>query len=273
MMNNKSILQKMLWYALVIAVIIPFIFPLVWIVSSSFKTHAEIVASPPVWLFVPTLDNYKNVFIDQDFGKFLWNSSVIAVGSTLLSLMIGLPAAYSISRYKQRTIGVFILLARVMPGISFLIPWFILFSKLGMIDTFASLIASHMMVGLPLIVWIMINYFDNFPRELEEAAQVDGCTLHGAFFRIVLPLAGPGILTASTLSFLFSWNNFMFSLVLSAQNTKTLPIAIFNFVSYAEVGWGNVMAAAVVIIAPAIVLTMLFQRYVIKGLTAGAVKG
>lgn len=203
MMNNKSILQKMLWYALVIAVIIPFIFPLVWIVSSSFKTHAEIVASPPVWLFVPTLDNYKNVFIDQDFGKFLWNSSVIAVGSTLLSLMIGLPAAYSISRYKQRTIGVFILLARVMPGISFLIPWFILFSKLGMIDTFASLIASHMMVGLPLIVWIMINYFDNFPRELEEAAQVDGCTLHGAFFRIVLPLAGPGILTASTLSFYF----------------------------------------------------------------------
>jgi multiple sugar transport system permease protein len=160
-----------------------------------------------------------------------------------------------------------------MPGISYLIPWFILFAKLRMVDTFTALIASHMLVGLPLIVWIMINYFDGLPRELEEAAQVDGCTLQKAFFLVVLPLSGPGILTASTLSFLFSWNNFMFSLVLSADRTKTLPIAIYNFVSYAEVSWGSVMAAAVVIIAPAIILTMFFQRYVIKGLTMGAVKG
>ena len=130
-----------------------------------------------------------------------------------------------------------------------------------------------MLVGLPFIVWIMVNYFDGLPYELVEAAQVDGCTLQRAFWKIVLPLSVPGILTASTLSFLFSWNNFMFSLVLSSDRTKTLPIAIYNFVSYAEVSWGSVMAAAVVIILPAIVLTMVFQRYVIKGLTAGAVKG
>lgn len=211
--------------------------------------------------------------MEQDFARFLWNSSVVAVASTVLSLLLGLPAAYSISRYKQQTLGVFILVARLMPGISFLMPWYILFSKIRMVDTFSALIASHMLVALPLIVWIMINYFDGLPRELEESARVDGCSIQTAFLRILLPISGPGIITATTLSFLFSWNNFMFSLVLSTHRTKTLPIAIYNFVSYAEVSWGNVMAAAVVIITPAIILTMIFQRYVIKGLTVGAVKG
>ena len=160
-----------------------------------------------------------------------------------------------------------------MPGISFLLPWYILFSRLGLIDTYTALIASHMLVLLPLIVWIMINYFDGLPRELEESAKVEGCTLQAAFVKILLPISGPGIVTSVTLSFIFSWNNFMFSLVLSAKETKTLPIAIYNFVSYAEVNWGSVLAAAVVIITPAIILTMIFQRYVIKGLTMGAVKG
>lgn len=272
-LNSKKLWHNILWYLLVVIVVIPFLFPLVWIVSASFKTQAQIVTIPPQWIFTPTFENYANVFIDQEFGRYLLNSSIIAVGSTLLSLVIGLPAAYTISRYKQNVLGMFILLARLMPGISYLIPWFILFTKLKLVDTFTALIASHMLVGLPLIVWIMINYFDGIPRELEEAAQVDGCTLPSAFFKVILPLSGPGILTASTLSFLFSWNNFMFSLVLSADKTKTLPIAVYNFVSYAEVNWGSVMAAAVVIIAPAIVLTMVFQKYVVKGLTMGAVKG
>jgi multiple sugar transport system permease protein len=169
--------------------------------------------------------------------------------------------------------GVFILVARLMPGISFLIPWYILFSRLHLIDTYIALISSHMLVLLPLIVWIMSNYFDTLPRELEESAKVEGCTLQNAFVRILLPISGPGIVTAVSLSFVFSWNNFMFSLVLSNQRTKTLPIAIYNFVSYAEVNWGSVLAAAVVIITPAIILTMIFQKYVIKGLTMGAVKG
>ena len=261
------------WYLLVIMITIPFIFPLIWIIAAAFKTQAQIVASPPIWIFEPTLNNFKSVFMEQDFARFLWNSSVVAVASTVLSLLLGLPAAYSISRYKQQTLGVFILVARLMPGISFLMPWYILFSKIRMVDTFSALIASHMLVALPLIVWIMINYFDGLPRELEESARVDGCSIQTAFLRILLPISGPGIITATTLSFLFSWNNFMFSLVLSTHRTKTLPIAIYNFVSYAEVSWGNVMAAAVVIITPAIILTMIFQRYVIKGLTVGAVKG
>lgn len=261
------------WYLMVMIITIPFIFPLIWIFTAAFKKQAQIVASPPLWIFKPTLENFRSVFMEQNFARFLWNSSVVAVVSTVLSLLLGLPAAYSISRYKQQILGVFILVARLMPGISFLIPWYILFSKIGLIDTFTALIASHMLVGLPLIVWIMINHFDGLPRELEESARVDGCSIQSAFLRIVLPISGPGIITATTLSFLFSWNNFMFSLVLSTYRTKTLPIAIYNFVSYAEISWGNVMAAAVIIITPAIILTMIFQRYVIRGLTMGAVKG
>jgi len=266
-------LSTILFYLFALLVILPFLFPLVWIALTSIKTQVQIVAVPPVWIFEPTLENYRRVFVEQEFGRFLLNSTIIAVGSTVFSLILGLPAAYTISRYRQQALGVLILLARLMPGISYLIPWFILFSKLQMVDTYTAMIASHMLVGMPLIVWIMVNYFDGLPRELEEAAQVDGCTLQQTFLKVVLPLSGPGIITASTLSFLFSWNNFMFALVLSADRTKPLPIAIYSFVSYAEVSWGSVMAAAVVIIAPAIILTMFFQRYVIKGLTMGAVKG
>ncbi|MGE5583404.1 MAG: carbohydrate ABC transporter permease [Bacillota bacterium] len=270
---SRKIVNKTGWYLLILLIVVPFLFPLYWIISASLKTQAQIISIPPLWFFKPTLENYLRVFVEQNFGQFLINSAIVAVGSTVFSLILGLPAAYSISRYKQQTLGIFILIARLMPGISFLIPWFIIFSKLGLVDTYTALIASHMLVGLPLIVWIMINYFDGLPYELEESARVDGCSLQGVFLRIILPISGPGIITSTTLSFLFSWNNFMFSMVLSAQRTKTLPIAIYNFVSYAEVNWGSVMAAAVVIIAPAIILTMIFQRYVIKGLTVGAVKG
>jgi multiple sugar transport system permease protein len=269
----QKIFGKVIWYCLILVIVIPFIFPLFWIISASFKTQAQIVSMPPVWFIKPTLENYRRVFTEQNFSLYLSNSLVIAVGSSLLSLIIGLPAAYTISKYRQKKIGIFILVARLMPGISFLIPWFIFFSKLGLVDTFIALISSHMLVNLPLVVWIMINYFDGLPSDLEEAARVDGCTVQGMFLRIILPLSAPGILTATTLSFMFSWNNFMFSMVLSTQRTKTLPVAVYNFVSYAEVNWGSVMAATVVIIAPAIILAMIFQRYVIKGLTTGAVKG
>lgn len=270
---KKKRINYILLYIPILLTIILFFFPLLWILMSSFKTQADITASPPIWFFTPTLENYISVFVENEFTRFLLNSTIIATFSTLLSLLIGLPAAYSISRYKQKNIGMFILMARLIPGIAFLIPWFILFSKIRMTDTFTTLIASHLMIGLPLVIWIMVGFIDDLPFELEEAAKVDGCTIQETFVRIILPLAKPGIMTASTLTFMYSWNNFMFSLALSANRTKTLPLAIYNFVSYAEISWGRVMAAAVIIITPAIIITMIFQKYVIKGLTMGAVKG
>ena len=140
-------------------------------------------------------------------------------------------------------------------------------------DSYTALILSHILIALPVVVWIMSSYFESVPLEMEESAMVDGATMQRAFVSIILPLSVPGIVTATTLSFIFSWNNFMFSQVLSMEKTRTLPIAVYNFMSYAEVDWGGVMAAAVAIMTPAIILTMVFQKYVVKGLTMGAVKG
>ena len=254
-------------------IIIPILFPFIWMLMSSFKTQVDIISWPPKFIFKPVMQNYNRVFVEQNFLRYMKNSVIVSVSSVLLSLVLGLPAAYSIARYKQQKLSMFILVARLMPGISFLMPWYIVFSRLRMMDSYIALILSHMLICLPLVVWVMAPYFDSVPRELEEAAMVDGLTQQMAFFKILLPLSGPGVVTATTLSFIFSWNNFMFSQVLSQQKTRTLPIAVYNFLSYVEVDWGAVMAAAVVIMAPALLLTMIFQKYVVKGLTMGAVKG
>lgn len=270
---KKTYLVNLVFYLVIISMAMVVLFPFLWMLSSSFKTQVDIIAWPPRFMFKPTLQNYSRVFGEQDFFKYFINSSIVGISAVGLSLMIGLPAAYSIARFAQKRLSVFILVARLMPGISFLLPWYIIFSRIGLMDSYAALILSHMLIALPVIVWIMSSYFDGVPMELEESAMVDGATRQKAFMAIILPLSGPGIVTATTLSFIFSWNNFMFSQVLSMEKTKTLPIAVYNFVSYAEVDWGGVMAAAVAIMLPAIILTMVFQKYVVKGLTMGAVKG
>jgi multiple sugar transport system permease protein len=261
------------FYILILLVALVLLFPFLWMLMSSLKSQVDIISWPPKFVWTPTLANYERVFGEQNFLQYFVNSTIVGVSSVAFALLLGLPAAYSIARFKQKKLSVFILIARLMPGISFLLPWYIIFSRLGLMDSYTALILSHLLITLPVVVWIMSSYFEAIPRELEESAMVDGATMQRAFMSIILPISGPGIVTATTLSFIFSWNNFMFSQVLSMQKTKTLPIAVYNFVSYAEVDWGAVMAVAVAIMTPAIVLTMIFQKYVVKGLTMGAVKG
>src|SRR5699024_5366747 len=162
---------------------------------------------------------------------------------------------------------------RIIPGISLLVPWYYVFANLGLVGGYGVLILSHMFVLIPISVYIMMSFFDSMPLELEEASLVDGLTPIGAFLRILLPLSVPGIATAGILSFIFSWNNFMFALVLSGANTKTLPVAVFDFVSYASIDWGAIMAATVVMTLPIIVIAVIGQKYIVSGLTAGATKG
>ena len=270
---NRKFASSVIFYLVVAGMALVVLFPFLWMLSSSFKTQVDIIAWPPKIFFTPTLQNYQKVFGEQDFLKYFLNSTIVGTAAVGLSLALGLPAAYSIARFTQRKLAVFILLARLMPGISFLMPWYIVFSRLDLMDSYTALILSHTLIALPIVIWIMSTYFATIPPEMEESAMVDGATRQYAFWKIILPLSGPGIITATTLSFIFSWNNFMFSQVLSMEKTKTLPIAVYNFLSYAEVDWGGVMAAAVAIMALAIVLTMIFQKYVVKGLTMGAVKG
>lgn len=260
-------------YLAVILVALAFTFPFLWMILASLKAQTDIMDPSKILSFNLTWDNYLNVFNQYAFFPFMLNSFWVALASTVLSLVFGLPAAYAIARFHMHGMGLLLLAARIVPGITFLIPWFILFSQVHLVGSYTSLILSHMLVGMPFVTWVMISFYEGLPVELEEAAQVDGSTAIGAFFRVALPLSMPGIITGSILAFIFSWNNFMFSLVLANERTRTLPMAIFSFISYASIDWGGLMAAAVIITIPVLIITLFVQRYVISGLTAGATKG
>jgi len=269
----RRIVVNVLYAIAMLSVVFFMLTPFLWMVLNAFKTPLQIIKLPPELIFTPTLRNFENVFGTQNFMRYITNSMIIGAGCTLIGLLIGLPAAYSIARHRQNRLALTILMARMVPGITFLVPLFIVFRTLGLVDTYTSLILTHMLVGLPFIVWVMVPFFESIPRELTEAAVVDGASAVRAFVSVVLPLSGPGIVTASILSFVFSWNNFMFSIVLASSRTRTVPVAIYNFISYAQIDWGGLMAAAVVITLPVLVLAIVTQRYVIRGLTAGAIKG
>ena len=260
-------------FVLIALVLVIMLFPFYWMILTSLRTQVDNTSPVPVWFFQPTLENYRNVIAENNFLRFTWNSFVIAALSTGIGLVLGLPAAYSIARYKQNGLALAILVARLTPYITYLVPWYIAFRALGLIDTFLALTMTHLIVGMPLIIWIMISFFEEVPIELEQAAYVDGASKLGTFLRIVLPLSMPGVVAASILAFIFSWNQFLFSLVLSGPNTKPVPVAVFNFISYGSIDFGGLGAAAVLITLPVIVLTLLIQRYIVSGLTMGAVKG
>lgn len=256
-----------------VVVVLTLLAPLVWMVTASLKTNVDIYDVGKAVVFEPTLDNYDTVLKRADYVQFIGNSLWLAFISTTLSIIIGVPAAYSMSRFAMRRSALVVLMARVIPAVSLLVPWYYVFSNLRMVGGFGVLILSHMFVALPLIVYIMMGYFDTLPVELEESGLVDGLTPIGAFRRISLPLSTPGIATAGILAFIFSWNNFMFALVLSGSKTKTLPVAIFDFVSYASIDWGGLMAAATVVTVPIMIIALFTQKYIVSGMTAGATKG
>ena len=189
---KKNPVHSILFLLVLALIIIPILFPFVWMLMSSFKTQVDIISWPPKFIFTPVMQNYERVFIEQDFLHYMKNSLIVSVVSVAFSLVLGLPAAYSIARYKQKKLSIFILVARLMPGISFLMPWYIVFSRLHLMDSYVALILSHMLIALPLVVWVMSQYFDSVPRELEEAAMVDGLTQQSAFGRFFCRFPGQG---------------------------------------------------------------------------------
>jgi multiple sugar transport system permease protein len=270
----NRLLRTMGFYALVIVVMLPTVFVFYWMVTLSLKPQIEAASYPPNFFrFTVTFKGYQEVFAKYPFFLYTWNSLVVAMGCTLLGLAVGLPAAYSIAHWRQRTLALTILVARIIPGISYLIPWYILFRNLRMVDTYQALILTHLVVGLPITIWVMIGFFEDIPPDLEDAALIDGCSYYGAFWRVAVPLVKPGIMATAILSFIFSWNNFLFSVILAGRNTRTLPIAVFTMIGYEEINWGPLAAAATMITLPVILLTLIVQRHIVAGLTFGAVKG
>ena len=269
----QRILKTILFYLLVLIILFGVIFPFLWMILSSFKHQSQMLNMKYLFQFDATSKNYEEIFSSYSFIRPVLNSLVIAVFSTALSLVLALPASYAIARFAMYRTSLVLLVVRMIPAITFLVPWFVIFTFVGLVDTIVGLVLTHMVVALPFIVWIMVPYFESLPKELEESASVDGSSRLNSFLRIILPISGPGIVTAAILSFVFSWNNFMFGIILSGRNTKTLPVAIYGFISYTDINWGGLMAGSVVVTIPVIVISLFLQKYIIKGLTAGAVKG
>ena len=271
--KKSRILHTTAYYVAVYLILFAVIFPFLWMVLSSFKMQSQMLNLKYLFKFDATSKNYRDLFSNYNFFRPILNSFIIALISTGLSLVLALPASYGIARFGMKKTSIMLLVVRMIPAITFLVPWFVIFTFIGIVDTHFGLILAHMVVALPFIIWIMVPFFESLPKELEESAAVDGSTRFNSFLKIILPISGPGIVTSAILSFVFSWNNFMFGIILSGRNTKTLPVAIYGFISYTDINWGGLMAGSVVVTIPVIVISLFLQKYIIKGLTAGAVKG
>jgi multiple sugar transport system permease protein len=213
------------------------------------------------------------VFEKNDFLTYAINSVVVSFLATGLALLLGVPAGYGLAKAKATRAAALILIARVTPGLSYLIPLFLLFQWLGMIGTLTPLVITQLVITVPIVACVMIGFFEGLPGELEEAALVDGATIWQAFLHVAMPLARPGITVAMILAFIFSWNNFIFGVVLAGRTTRTLPVAVYNALTFEQINWGRLAAAALVVTAPVLLLTLLMQKEIVAGLTAGGVKG
>lgn len=267
-------LGKLGLYLTALALISPAVLVFLWMGSLAFKNEVDNMAFPPVFIpRPPTLANFADVFEKNDFLTYTINSVIVSFGATGLALLIGVPAGYGIAKAKMQKAAVLILIARITPGLSFLVPMFLMFQFLQLTGTLAPLVITHLTITIPIVVWVMIGFFEGLPGELEEAALVDGATIWQAFRYVAMPLARPGITVAMILSFIFSWNNFIFGVVLAGRNTRTLPVAVYNVLTFEQISWGPLAAAALVVTAPVLLLTLLMQKEIVAGLTTGGVKG
>lgn len=270
----RRILGRIGLYLSVFALISPALFFFLWMLSLSLKTEVDNMAFEPVFIpNPPTLANFIDVFAKNDFLTYTLNSIIVSFGATFLALLIGVPAGYGIAKMKATRAAMLILIARITPGLSYLIPLYLMFQWLGLVGTLTPLVITHLVITVPIVVWVMIGFFEGLPGELEEAALVDGATIWQAFRYVAMPLARPGITVAMILAFIFSWNNFIFGVVLAGRETRTLPVAVYNVLTFEQVSWGPLAAAALMVTLPVLLLTLLMQKEIVAGLTAGGVKG
>jgi len=270
----RRVLNKIAFALTVFVIVSPAILVFLWMLSLSLKTEIENIDYPPVFIpGSPTLANFIQVFQASPFGRYLVNSLIVTGSATLLAILVGVPAGYGIAKAKAYRLAVLVLISRITPNLSYLIPLFILFQMLGLTGTLWPLVITHLVITVPIVVWIMIGFFETLHPDLEEAALIDGATLWQAFRHIALPLSRPGIVVAAILAFIFSWNNFIFGVVLAGRETRTLPVAVYNVLTFEQISWGPLAAAALLVTLPVLILTVVIQREIVSGLAAGGVKG
>jgi multiple sugar transport system permease protein len=266
------------WLTMLIAIVFValYIFPYAYLFLTSFKPPAEAISSPPtLWPSRISFENYALIGRYPHITKAFVSSLSIALFSTLLSLVLAVPGAYGISRYGTLPGRIFMVVAlctRMVPYVSLAIPFFVMMKRFGLLDTQLAVMLAHTTVNLPLAIWLMTSFFENFPFSIEEAARVDGCSRLSALIRVVLPISAGGITVTAIFCFLTSWNEFLFSLLLTSVNAKTVPIAIAEFNTQYTVEWGTMAALAILFSLPVMVFSLFMQRRIVSGMTMGAVK-
>jgi multiple sugar transport system permease protein len=277
MMNrNVTARVKKIIFVLIAAVVFGVIlFPPLVLFLTSIKTELEALSFPPKWIFLPTLKNYAEIFQTSPLIGYALNSLIVASVNTGVSLVLGSMAAYSLARFKFRganNIAFWILSIRMMPPVAAIIPIYVLMNNLGILDTPWCLVITYLTFNLPFVVWMMKGFFEDIPRAIEESALIDGCSQFGVFRKIALPLAAPGLAATAILAFIFSWNEFLFALILTGTKAVTLPVGIIGYMKETGINWGYMTAGGVLALIPVIIFTILVQKHLVKGLTLGALK-
>ncbi len=268
-MIRFSKLARNVAIALAIAIAL---FPFFWVVLASFKNHHDLMKVPPVLLFRPTLENYQ-VVTQEGFLHFFNNSAIVTLGSVALSIALGVPAAFGLSRIPfraNRFVMLLVLSVRFMPYIVFALPLFLIMANLGLVGTRGGVLFVYIIINLPIIIWIMRAFFDDVPRELDEAAYLDGASRARVFFQVVLPCALPGVSTITILSLIFAWNEYLFALILSGRDAQTLTVGLTRFLGGMEtsVRWGTLSAWAVAIVAPVVLMSLFVNKHLRRGFTS-----
>ena len=274
-MNRSSWLRWTAHYALIFLIVAIWLLPIAFVVMSSFKTNAAIVSQAFNVLFEPTLQNYRVIFESHDFGRYLVNSLVVAVAATGVVGFTSFLTAYAIARFGTGGEGfsLWVLITRMAPPAAVLMPFYLMFRTFDLTNTLTGLVIVNVSLNLSFAIWLLKTFIDEIPRELEESARIDGASYLGAVGHIVLPLARSGIVTTLIFVFVFTWNEYLFALALaSSGNTKTLPVAAGDFVTAYAIEWGPVFGAGTLILLPIFLAVLVVQRYIVKGLTVGALK-
>lgn len=268
-------LKNFVLYTLAIVSAVVINLPLAFIILTSFKPLAEIMQPQLKFTFTPTLENYKMLFSETFyFGKYITNSVIIALLSTVIAISVSLPAAYGISRFGEMKRGVafWILSIRMVPPIVFALPLFLLLRLVGLIDSVIGLTFVYLTMTIPLSVWVLTSFMEEIPKSVEEAAMLDGATRGRILMRIILPLMKPGLVAVFILNFIFVWNEFFFALLMTQDKAVTFTVGMARFITGYSIYWGAIAAASTISIVPMIVVTVFVQRYLVRGLTFGAVK-
>lgn len=274
--HQLKILSRIVIYTLVFIAVFLSLAPIIYLFITSFKEANLTFAIPPVWIFTPTGQNYEDVLSTTNFNKYFMNSVTVALISTGIALILGSFAAYGFSRFRFR--GKFwlkmgALVPQMLPPIVLVVPFYVLFNRLDWIDTRQALIVSYLTFTIPLSIWMMTGFFDDVPIELEEAAMIDGCSRFGALLRVSFPLAVPGLAATAILAFIYCWNEFLYAVILTGREARTLPVIITSFMTNKSILWGRIAASGSLVLIPVIIFALLAQRYLVRGLGKGAVKG